>query len=183
MFVSGFVIKFFGSFLVWQSSCWWRETWSRGYKTFYFILNSTDHEIYLAQNVTMTTNVGILSTNVGILTLISMINTCIPSERLKARKNISQYFIFHERLKFCAQLSWARKKFYNLEAWLFYFDCIFAYISVSLSVFYCIFLMVPCVGRSYLGEAFRGSRRFCRRGPTLTTFFVDERGGRIQIPL
>ena len=53
---------------------------------------------------------------VGILTIISMINT--TSERLKARNSfICQYFCFYEQLKFRAQLSCrARKKFYNLGA-------------------------------------------------------------------
>ena len=51
---------------------------------------------------------------VGILTVISMINT--TSERLKARNFfICQYFTFYEQLKFRAQLSCrARKKFYDL---------------------------------------------------------------------
>ena len=53
--------------------------------------------------------------NVGILTFISMINT--TSKRLKARKFfICRYFSFYEQLKFRAQLSWAWKKFYILEA-------------------------------------------------------------------
>ena len=52
---------------------------------------------------------------VGILIFISMINT--TSERLKARNFfICRYFSFYEQLKFCAQLSWASKKFYNLGA-------------------------------------------------------------------
>ena len=53
-------------------------------------------------------------TLVCILTFISMINT---SERLKARNIfICLYFSFYEQLKFSAQLSWAWKKFYNLDA-------------------------------------------------------------------
>ena len=57
-----------------------------------------------------------MATIVGILTFISMINT--TSERLKARNFfICQYFSFYEQLKFCAQLSWAWKKFYILRAW------------------------------------------------------------------
>ena len=53
---------------------------------------------------------------VGILTFISMINTT-TSERLNARNFfICQYLSFYEH-KFRAQLSWARKKFYNLGAW------------------------------------------------------------------
>ena len=56
-----------------------------------------------------------ISTIVGILTFISMINT--TSERLKARNFfICQYFSFYEQLKIRAQLSWAWKKFYNLGA-------------------------------------------------------------------
>ena len=59
-----------------------------------------------------------MPTIVGILKFISMINTI--SERLKARNLfICRYFSFYEQLKFCAQLSWAWKKFYNLEAWLY----------------------------------------------------------------
>ena len=59
-----------------------------------------------------------MPTIVGILRFISMINT--TPERLKARNFfICRYFSFYEQLKFHAQLSWAWKKFYNLEArWL-----------------------------------------------------------------
>ena len=58
-----------------------------------------------------------MPTIVGILTFIIMINT--TSERLKAINFfICQYFSFYEQLKFRAQLSWARKKFYNLGACL-----------------------------------------------------------------
>ena len=54
-----------------------------------------------------------MPTIVGILTFISMINT--TSERLKARNIfICQNFSFYEQLQFRAQLSWTRKKFYNL---------------------------------------------------------------------
>ena len=54
-----------------------------------------------------------MPTIVGILTFICMINT--TSERLKARNFIiCRYFSFYKQLKFCAQLSWAWKKFYNL---------------------------------------------------------------------
>ena len=50
-----------------------------------------------------------MPTIVGILTIISMINT--TSERLKARNFfICRYFSFYEQLKFRAQLSWAWKK-------------------------------------------------------------------------
>ena len=56
-----------------------------------------------------------MPTNVDILTFISMNYT--TSERLKARKFfICWYFCFYEQLKFHAQLSWNRKKFYNLRA-------------------------------------------------------------------
>ena len=55
-----------------------------------------------------------MPTIVGILTFISMLNA--KSETMKARKvGIFQQFSFYEQLKFHAQLSWARKKFYNLE--------------------------------------------------------------------
>ena len=54
-----------------------------------------------------------MPTIVGILTFISMINTI--SERLKAINFFNcRYFSFYEQLKFSAELSWARKKFYNL---------------------------------------------------------------------
>ena len=54
-----------------------------------------------------------MPTTVGILTFISMINTTY--ERLKARNFfICRYSNIYEQLKFCAQLSWAWKKFYNL---------------------------------------------------------------------
>ena len=50
-----------------------------------------------------------MPTIVGILTIISMINT--TSERLEARNFfICRYFSFYEQLKFHAQLSWAWKK-------------------------------------------------------------------------
>ena len=42
----------------------------------------------------------------------------LPSFLLKARNFfICEYFSFYGQLKFCAQLSWAWKKFYHLEAW------------------------------------------------------------------
>ena len=56
-----------------------------------------------------------MPTIVGIWTFISRINT--SSERLKARNtDLFQHFSFYEQLKSYAQLSWARKKFYNLRA-------------------------------------------------------------------
>ena len=63
-----------------------------------------------------------MSTIVGILTFISMLNAIsqhqnATSERLKARKVDSfQQFSCYEQLTFHAKLSWARKKFYNLGA-------------------------------------------------------------------
>ena len=49
------------------------------------------------------------------LTSISMINK--TSEIFKARNFfICRYFSFYEQMKFCAQLSWAWIKFYNLRA-------------------------------------------------------------------
>ena len=62
-----------------------------------------------------------MPTIVGILTFICMINT--TSERLKARNFICLYFNFYEQLKFCAQSSYARKKFYNLGAWTMHTTC------------------------------------------------------------
>ena len=56
-----------------------------------------------------------MPTIVGILQFISMINT--TAKRLIARNFfICLYFSFYEQLKFCAQLSRAWKKFYNLGA-------------------------------------------------------------------
>ena len=65
-------------------------------------------------STTTCTSTGIL-TNAGILTFISRINT--TSESLKARSFfICLKFSFYEQLKFRAQLSWTRKKVYNLGA-------------------------------------------------------------------
>ena len=83
------------------------HSWPRYYKTF-LCSSQLSSKFILLINVKM-------PTIVGILTFISMINT--TSERLKARNFfICLYFSFYERLKFRAQLSWAWKKFYNLEA-------------------------------------------------------------------
>ena len=57
-----------------------------------------------------------MPTIAGILTFISMINAI--HERLKERNVfIYWYFSFYEQFKVRAHLSWARSKFYNLEAW------------------------------------------------------------------
>ena len=72
----------------------------------------------LSMKFIMLINVN-MPTILGILTFISLINN--TPERLKARiVNIFQQYFFccYECLKFHAQLSWAQKKFYNLEAWL-----------------------------------------------------------------
>ena len=83
-----------------------------------------------------------MPTIVGILTFISMINT--TSERLKARNFvICRYSSFSEQLKFRAQLSWARKTFYNLGAWFW----------------------------AILTNDMRGSRKFCQRGSNSDNFF------------
>ena len=80
-----------------------------GYKTL-FISTQMSTKFILLINVKM-------PTIVGILTFISTINT--TSERLKARHIfICWYFSFHEQLKIDAQLTWAWKCFYNLEACL-----------------------------------------------------------------
>ena len=77
------------------------------------MLNPAEHEFY-------PTHVK-MPTIDGILTFISTMNT--TSERLKARNFfICWYFSFNEQLKFCAQLSWAWKKFYNLGARTTYID-------------------------------------------------------------
>ena len=66
--------------------------------------------------LTMRINVK-MPTIVGILIFMSMINT--TSEHLKARKvYIFEHFRLYEHLKFHAQLSKARKMFYNLRACL-----------------------------------------------------------------
>ena len=71
------------------------------------MLNS---EIYPAHNVKM-------PTADDILTFISRKNK--TSESSKARNIfIFQHFSFYEKLKVPAQLSWAWKTFYNLEAWV-----------------------------------------------------------------
>ena len=74
------------------------------------MLNSAEHEFILLVNVKM-------PTIVGILTLMSMINT--TSERFKSRNFfICRDLSFYEELKFRGQLSWVWKKFYSLRAWL-----------------------------------------------------------------
>ena len=78
-----------------------------GYKTFSCSTQLSTKFILLI-NVKMPTIVGILK-------FISMINT--TSERLKSKHiYICWYYSFYEHLKFYSQLSWARKKFYNLKA-------------------------------------------------------------------
>ena len=57
-----------------------------------------------------------MPTIVGILTVISMINT--TTERLKARNFfICPYFSFYEQLKFPFSVELSMKKFYNLGPW------------------------------------------------------------------
>ena len=62
-----------------------------------FMLKSAEHEINFAHNVTMTTIVGIL-------TFIRMINTSFECIKL-GKIVIFQYFSFYEQLKFHAQLN------------------------------------------------------------------------------
>ena len=57
---------------------------SRSYKTF-FMLNSTEHEIYHAHNVRMPIIKFIILINVKMPTIIGIVNT--PPKSLKARKN------------------------------------------------------------------------------------------------
>ena len=81
--------------------------WPRGYKTF---LCSTQ----LSTKFILLIYVK-MSTIVGILTFISMMNA--TSERLKARNFfICLYFSVYEQLKVRAQLRSMKKKFYNLGA-------------------------------------------------------------------
>ena len=71
------------------------------------MLNSPEHEIIMLISVKM-------PTIVGILTLISMINT--KSETLKACKIcIFHHFTFYQQLKFHAQVSWAWKKLISVS--------------------------------------------------------------------
>ena len=70
------------------------------------MLNSAEHESYPAHNVKM-------STIVGILTFISMINT--TSESLKARN----FFICRYFSLLCT-VELSIKMFYNLGTWLVY---------------------------------------------------------------
>ena len=51
----------------------------------------------------------------SIVRIFSFISTINASERLLY---LSVYVSFYELLKFCAHFSRARKKFYNLGAWL-----------------------------------------------------------------
>ena len=83
------------------------EIWPQGYKTF-FVLNSTEHEIFLFINVKM-------PTIVGILTFMSGKNS-IPDISETKKSHMSWYFYTYVHLKFHAQLSWVWKKFYNLGA-------------------------------------------------------------------
>ena len=81
------------------------QVWPRGYKTF-FMLNSTEHEIFLLINVKM-------PTIIGILTFMSGKNSILGTSEPK-KCQISWYFYTYGHSKFHAQLSWAWKKFYNL---------------------------------------------------------------------
>ena len=70
----------------------------KGFKTF-------SYSTHLSKKYILLINVK-MSTIVGILTFISMINT--TSERLIAKNFfICQHFSFYEQLKLHAQLSWA----------------------------------------------------------------------------
>ena len=79
----------------------------QGYKTFLYSTQLSTEFILLI--------IVKMPTIIGILTFISMMNTAC--ERLKARNFfVSPHFSFYEQLKFRAQLSCARKKYYNLGA-------------------------------------------------------------------
>ena len=84
--------------------------WSWGHKTFFHVQLNWVWNFIMFMNVKM-------QTIVGILTFISMINTCTTSESLKARKVLTIHQLsFYKQLKFHAQLSWAWKSFINLKA-------------------------------------------------------------------
>ena len=57
-----------------------------------------------------------MPTNVGILTFISRINDWLLWFKPEITIDFG-YFSIYEQLKFHAQLSWERNKFYNLGAW------------------------------------------------------------------
>ena len=78
--------------------------------------------------------------NFGISTSISMLNVAPAS--FKARKIfIFQYFSLYEQLKFLTQLSWARKKFYNLAACL-YQACVVTYTYKMMWIFVICIIML-----------------------------------------
>ena len=74
----------------------WVTFWPQGYKTF-FMLNSTEHEIFLLINVKMPTTVGILTFLSGNNSILGL------SEPEKAE--FPDIFIFMSLLKFHAQLN------------------------------------------------------------------------------
>ena len=89
-------------------------TWTQILKKGSEVIKLFSYSTQLSTKFILLINVK-MPTTVGILTFISMINT--TSKRLKARNFfICRYFSFFEQLKFRAQLIWAWKKFYSLEA-------------------------------------------------------------------
>ena len=71
------------------------------------VIKLFSYSTQLSMKFTLLINVK-MPTIVGILTIISMINTVTTSERLNTRNFfICHYFSFYEQLKFCAQLSQA----------------------------------------------------------------------------
>ena len=81
----------------------------QGYKTFY-MLNSAEHEISTAIELKLKywKIVSFLAVKLLVCVFILLIN-------VKIKINCSHFNIYEED-KFCAQLSWAWKKFYNLGA-------------------------------------------------------------------
>ena len=85
----------------------WRQTIRpKGYKTF-FTLNSPEHKFQLLIKTKILTK-KFLALNLSDFEFIMLINVKMPT--------IVGILRFMSRMKICAQLSWAWKKFYNLGA-------------------------------------------------------------------
>ena len=122
------------------------EDWPRGYKPF---LSPTQ----LSMTFILPINVKI-PTIVGILTYISRINTSYES--LKAKNtNFLIVLVFMSSWNLCS-VELSIQMFYNLEAWLDFFNCNLFSICVPLFVSLCLFLIMPLVGLCYAIVAFPG---------------------------
>ena len=98
--------KFLFSFLCKHIQC---KTWPQGCKTFY-MLNSTEHEILNAHHYKNIKKFGFFKAQISP-------NAIFPAH-VCYNANNCWHFNIYEQEKFHAQLSGARKKFYNLRAWL-----------------------------------------------------------------